>query len=526
MTGNCCRFITAWSIVLWLALHASSLAAQPLQTPGETNDWDALSSHQEVTEFFQELTQRSEAADMQVIGQSRQERDLHLVTLSDPAVSSAWEAHRSDKPVLFIGAQIHGDEPAGKEGLMEFARDLAFGELNWMLEEVIFLFIPQMNPDGGELGEWGTRANAAGYNLNRDFPRLDNPEAQAVAQTVLDWRPHVVVDAHELVGPPRIYDFYTWHPNNPNSPDLLYDYASDHVIPDIVEALEAEGFTHTIYHTPEGLFTEPEEGIFVPLYGRTLNDYAEALGSISILYESVRGRDARVDIEDRTQRHRVAMEALAEHVANNGERVVEVVDRAMEHNRTMGRADSIAVEVDHAKSETISYRVAEMEEEEDVSPWEWEPTGDTLDLEVPLYDQIDVIEARERPSAYLIEPHRHDLAETLSRHDIQVERLRQPVELEVEAFEITSRTIADSPYEGYIPIEVESQLEPTTQDFEDGTWLVRTNQPEAALIFKLLEPEDENSLVITGELTTEVNEGATLPIYRLHESSDLPTTVW
>ena len=500
--------------------------APVLSTPFEENNRAELTPYEDVSAFYQEVAKRSDAAGIETIGQSRQGRDLNLLTLTNTDYKTPWQAQRSGKPIFFIGAQIHGDEPAGKEALMEFARDLAFGELNYMLDEIIFLFVPQMNPDGAELGEWGTRANAAGYNINRDFPRLINPEARAVADVLLEWRPHVVVDAHELMGPPRIYDFYTWHPNNPNSPDELYEYASDHLIPEIVDALEANDYSHVIYHTPGGLFTEPEEGIYVPLYGRTLNDYAEAIGAISILFESLREQDARVDIEDRSRRQYVAMKAMGEHIARNGDEVVAAVQQAQQSLLNYGPEDSIAVEVDHAKTETITYRVAEMEEEEGVSPWQWETTGEILELEVPVYADLQVTRHRERPAAYIIEPHRKELAEELRRHDIRVERLQESAELNAEEFEIISREIGENPYEGYIPVSVETSLNPINREFEKGSWLVRTDQPEAALIFKLMEPEDENSLVITGELTTEVREGTTLPIYRLPEAGNLSTKIW
>ncbi len=503
-----------------------SAGAQELPTPAEQRDEEALSSYEEVTDFYRKLAKESDATEIKTIGQSRQDRDLFLLTMTNTDYTTPRQAHQSGKPIFFIGAQIHGDEPAGKEALMEFARDLAFGELNDMMDEVIFLFVPQMNPDGGELGEWGTRANTAGYNLNRDFPRLINPEAQAVADALLEWRPHVVVDAHELMGPPRVYDFYTWHPNNPNSPDQLYDYASEHLIPGIVDALAEEDYDHVIYHTPGGLFTEPEEGIFVPLYGRTLNDYAEALGSISILFESLRDQDARVDIEDRARRQYLAMRAMGEHISRHGDDVVATVREAQKEMQHYERSDSIAVEVDHAKTETISYRVAEMEEEEDVNPWQWDPTGEILELEVPVFADLEVTRARERPAAYLIKPHRKELAKELRRHDIKVERVQDATELEAEELEVTSREIGESPYEGYIPINVETQLNQVTQEFPEDSWLVRTNQSEAALIFKLMEPEDENSLVMTGALTTEVHEEATLPIYRLFDVSGVSTEVW
>lgn len=517
-----------FALVLFTSVFAIQVNAQdPPQTPGEQNDWEQLSSHQEVTEFYRMLARTSDQVDMRRIGESRQGRPLFLMMLSNPVVNQPWQAHRSGKPVVFIGAQIHGDEPAGKEGLMTFARELAFGELNHLLDEVIFLFVPQMNPDGGELGEWGTRANAAGYNLNRDFPRLDNPESEAIAYEVLiPWRPHVVIDAHELPGPPRIYDFYTWHPNSPDSPYGLFGYADNHLIPDIVDELEDSGYTHIIYHTPGGLHTEPEEGISVPVYGRTLNDYAEAQGSISILFESLRQRDARIGIEDRANRHFVAMRALGRHVAENSDEVIHTVKDArrvlVERGRTLSPDDSIAVTTEPVASQEIDYRVAEFEEEEGVSPWNWEPTGDTLELTVPLIDSAKVTSSRMRPAGYVIEAHRSELAGDLARHGVQVHKLQEAVDLPVESFQIESLEVADGIYEGYVERFVEGEMHERRVSFTEGAYFVSTAQPNAALIFKLLEPEDANSYTTVGWVGTETGTGQYLPIHRLMERRDLP----
>ena len=151
-----------------------------LLAPGEANRWEKISSHAEVIDFYRQLQARSPYVRTFHLGWSREQRELLAVTIARPAVTTPAEAHATGKPIIFIAAQAHGDEPAGKEGLMMFARDLALGSLDRYLDSVIFVFVPQINPDGAEAGEWGTRLNPSGYNLNRDYMRLDNPEVKAI----------------------------------------------------------------------------------------------------------------------------------------------------------------------------------------------------------------------------------------------------------------------------------------------------------------------------------------------------------
>ncbi|CAN5688546.1 hypothetical protein BH23GEM11_BH23GEM11_14390 [soil metagenome] len=507
-----------------------------------TGPLEELTSHADVIHFFRDLEARSPAVAMREIGRSREGRPLHLVTLSSPAVWTPADAHAAGRPVLFIGGQVHGDEPAGKEGLIRLASDLVDGPLRPLLDDVIVLLVPQMNPDGAEAGTWGTRSNVAGFNLNRDYLRLDNPEARAiVAEVLLPWRPHVVVDAHELGGPPRIYDFYTWHPTNPHGPRATMDLSGDVLIPAIVEALEDGGHTHIIYHTPGGLndlLERPEVGISVPVYGRTLNDYAASQGLATILYESLRESDARVDIEARAERHHVAMTALVRTMAERADEVLaaleagrlEMVERdparrdAARHDpaRTaaargpgMAPTDSIAVLREPVASREVDYRMALREQVQTPEGPRWRYTGESTVVRVPLFDSSMVTLARIRPAGYVVEPHRADLVEVLLDHGIIVERILEAAPWDVEHFRIRELTVQGEPYEGYVPQRFRTELEAGTVELPAGAWFVPAAQPGAALLFHLMEPEDENSLAITGAFLSEARVGGVLPVHRV-----------
>lgn len=69
------------------------------------------------------------------------------------------------RQVVVIG-QMHGDEPAGRRVVRELADRLAAG-LQLPADTAIWL-VSTMNPDGARAG---TRVNAAGVDLNRNFPQ-------------------------------------------------------------------------------------------------------------------------------------------------------------------------------------------------------------------------------------------------------------------------------------------------------------------------------------------------------------------
>jgi hypothetical protein len=88
-----------------------------------------------------------------------------------------------------ISAGVHGDEPAAPWALLSLVRDglldPSFGYRIW----------PCTNPSGYELG---TRANAAGADVNRSFDRGGTtPEARAIVTANRDRRFALALDLHE-----------------------------------------------------------------------------------------------------------------------------------------------------------------------------------------------------------------------------------------------------------------------------------------------------------------------------------------
>lgn len=105
--------------------------------------------------------------------------------------------------VLWIGG-IHGDEREGSVATEQLPT--AFAGVPGADALVTLTIVEDLNPDGSANG---TRGNQNGVDLNRNFPArnflpgdayglrpLDQPEARALHQLVLDEQPHLVVVAH------------------------------------------------------------------------------------------------------------------------------------------------------------------------------------------------------------------------------------------------------------------------------------------------------------------------------------------
>lgn len=113
-------------------------------------------------------------------------------------------------PILLAGSSW-GHEAAQVEGLIAAADHLAFDQspdTGRLLERLIVLIVPCMNPDGRQraIAAWrrvplsaGEDAvgNADGFMINRDFIHQTQPESRAILDVTREWRPVVGIDLHE-----------------------------------------------------------------------------------------------------------------------------------------------------------------------------------------------------------------------------------------------------------------------------------------------------------------------------------------
>ncbi|MFK4222416.1 M14 family zinc carboxypeptidase [Streptomyces sp. NPDC019890] len=166
------------------------------------------------------LQKLGDRVSVEVAGHSAGGHELYLVTVTAPeSARQAREQERmrerienvpaaaakdrritsSYKTPVFINNNIHGNEWEGTDaalGLIEQlakAKDRTTAEL--LSKNRIHLNVTA-NPDGRIAG---TRVNANGFDLNRDFITGSQPEARAIRQIAIDKQPAVMLDLHGYV---------------------------------------------------------------------------------------------------------------------------------------------------------------------------------------------------------------------------------------------------------------------------------------------------------------------------------------
>ena len=104
--------ISAFAVCASLCLH-SAQAQIPSFTEGmitvaERSHYERTSTFNEVIEVLDALDSQTELMHRETLLLTREGRDVPIVVLANPAVSSPAQAEASGKPVITIQANIHG----------------------------------------------------------------------------------------------------------------------------------------------------------------------------------------------------------------------------------------------------------------------------------------------------------------------------------------------------------------------------------------------------------------------------------
>ena len=110
----------------------------------------------------------------------------------------------------------------------------------------------------------GVRENGQGLDLNRDYMKLESPEARGLIANVLNrWDPLVTVDLHTTNGSFHGYALTYSPPLNPDAPADLIDFQRDTLLPNIREQMRTKHNKETYYYGNFLNQLTPEKGWLV-----------------------------------------------------------------------------------------------------------------------------------------------------------------------------------------------------------------------------------------------------------------------
>jgi hypothetical protein len=287
------RLFTLSGMLLLCAFAAQAAIQTPEQFFGFRIGADRkLARYDKIIEYFQKIAAESGRVRYRDLGQttlgnpfvmleiSSAENIQHLDMLKGlerklyfqggaPTDAERDEIFRSGKAVVFVTNNIHSTEIGSSQMVVELVYRLATDDspaVKKVLDNVIFLLVPSLNPDGQIMvTDWynkyvGTPHEASplpwlyhpytGHDNNRDWYLFSQKESRLAAEVLWhEWFPAIWLDEHQQGSSgARIFTMPATDPINPNVDPLVYRlnalYGQSQAA-----ALEAEGKTGIIYNS-------------------------------------------------------------------------------------------------------------------------------------------------------------------------------------------------------------------------------------------------------------------------------------
>ena len=447
--------------------------------------------------------------------QSGQPIEGLLYTRSNDSTASGVVA--DGKPtVLFIGQQ-HGDEPAGSEALLALARQLASGPQRRLIDQINVIIVPRANVDGADRR---SRVTGNGIDINRDHLLLRTPEARALARLSRDFKPMVVVDAHEYTvvgrflekfGTIQRYDALLQYAMAGNVPEFVSKAAEQWYREPLQAAFKRADLTSDWYYTTS---TDPSDkrismGGTQPDTGRNVNGLKNA---VSLLIETRGVGIGRLHLQRRVHTHVIAANTVLESTARHASDLNKL--RQFVETDVSAKACKGTVIVDAGP--TPSEYTLQM-----LDP----VSGADRAVAVSWNSALALIpkKTRTRPCGYWLAADQVDAVTRLRDLGVKVEQMAAFGELRGESYRELSRETAQRQdvrgaiSEGRGIERVEVGLAPASIDADAGSYYVSLAQPLANLVVAALEPDTQNSYFANGlvDRLPAIARVTTLPAARL-----------
>ena len=455
-------------------------------------------NYKELISFINDLKEsHPSVVSIKYIGESQKGYKIPVIqikTISD-----------SEKIKIWMQAGLHGNEPAGTEGLLYYMHSIlnnnSYADL---LEGVDLLILPMANIDGYLKDN---RYAANGLDLNRDQTKLMAPETRLIKKVFCEFNAHVGLDFHEYrpyrkdfaqlsdFGITSAYDTMFLYSGNLNVPENIRNYTNDVFVQNARKLMDFKNFRHREYtstgkYAGEIHFTQGSSNARSSATNYALNNM------ISTLFE-VRG----VGLGKTSFKRRIEITlelalSYTKTAVENTTAIKNEIQKAILDSKPVVVTSKRKVYKDTIKAIDLD-------------------TESLIDLDVTIRDALQSSPVLERlkPNAYIIEASQIAILNKLKNLGIEMIPLIEDKLFTVEAYRISSYNEASKVYEKMKLQKVKTEVTTIQKEFPSGTLLISMQQQRSNLLPEVLEPEAPNSFVSFGVLKTKLDD--TLPIYRV-----------
>ena len=315
-------------LFLFILNSLTVLQSQNLLSPDEFLGYqlgDRFTPSHKVYSYFRQLEENSNRIKIKKYGESYEGRDLMLAFVSSEEnirdlekvqgnISNCYKSvskyncDSTELPlIIWMSYGVHGDEASPTETSMKLAYELILGEFDSILNNVIVIIDPCLNPDGHDrYVNWynsvknaspqvnpmsiehhqpwpGGRGNHYLFDLNRDWLWATQVETQSRLKEYHQWMPHVHCDFHEM----GVNEHYYFPPAAEPYHGLITDFQIE------FQTQLGEQLSNAFHEKGWLFYTKEDFDLFYPGYGDT---YPSFNGAIGMTFEQA-GKGKGVAIE-------------------------------------------------------------------------------------------------------------------------------------------------------------------------------------------------------------------------------------
>lgn len=503
----------------------------PLLTRPERTEFRETSRYEEVVGFLREAERRApEMLHLTTFGYTSRGRPLPLAVWGRVEDASPGAVLAAGKTRVLVQGNIHGGEVAGKEASLILLRSLLEGAHREWADSLVLLFVPIYNADGNEriglgnrprqhgpVGGMGERANAQGYDLNRDHTKLDSPEARSLLLLLNRYDPHVAIDLHTTNGTYHAYHLTYAPPLHPNTPAPVVELLRGDWLPEVTRRIrERDGWEFYYYgnvpspESPWAAAEGAERGWYTfdhrPRFGTNYLGLRNRFGILSEAYSYLTFRE-------RIEASRCFVEEVVGYAHRNAGRIRSITGRA---DRASVVGEPLALRARHRRTGPVEILMGAVAEER--NPYSGEVMMRRLDVRrperMPEYGTFEPTGTERAPRAYLVPPALSGVLERLEAHGVRMHRLERPARVRVEEFRIDSTRVAERPFQGHRERTVLGSYAAAERTLPAGTVVVPVEQPLGRLVFTLLEPRSDDGFVAWNLLGEALEDAEAYPVLR------------
>ena len=456
----------------------------------------------QIINWWQKLDKASAKITMQQMGPTDAGYPLHLVTVSNQPIKNFAEAKKQNKIIILINNGIHAGEPDGIDASMLLARDIAEGILK-LPDNVLLAIIPVYNI-GGILNrgkyyrvdqngpeEIGSRGNAQGLDLNRDFIKADTKNTLSFTEIFHLTDPEIFIDNHVSNGADyqHVMTLLTTQYNKLGG--TMGQYLHNTFEPALYSLMKKENFDMVPY---------------VNHFGNTVQDgwtgfwdsprYASGYAALFQCFAFVPETHMLKPYVQRVKATYALLKSFMNYAGENSASIKQARD--IERRQTLAAKEfPVQFRLDSTKVSYIEFKgyLAEQKESE-VSglPRLYYNRNLPYTRQIPHFNYYEPVKFVTKPKAYIIPQGWWRVTDRLKANRVEMQQLQRDTIIEVETYRITGYKSSVSAYQMHHPnTNVTVSVKTEARKFRKGDWLIMMNQKANRFLIETLEPYCEDS---------------------------------